>query len=172
VVDSIFSTPFALLSPYATKTLAAGSINGMVPTVTGTPSVCDELDPLNWGEPYRPPAVGAIPECYSYFPIVLVNGSANVQNGRGQGILLVDGDFDMRGNFEFNGIIIATGMFASHGTGNKVSGAILAQYADQFSPTASGDPNVLYSSCAVHRALQYSAHAASLGERSWAQRYQ
>ena len=172
VVDSIFLNPFALLTPYATKTLAGGSWNGMDPSLTGGPPVCNESDPSNWGEPYRPPTAGAVPDCYTYFPIVLLNGSTNVQNGRGQGILLIDGDFSMRGNFEFDGIIIATGMFSSQGTGNKVTGAILARLADQFSPTASGNPNVLYSSCAVNRALQYSAHAVALWDRSWAQRYQ
>jgi len=172
VVDSIFVSPFALLAPFATKTLSGGSLNGMAPMLTGTPPVCDEANPLNWGEPYRPPTAGAIPACETYFPIILTSGSVNVQNGRGQGILLVNGDFEMRGNFEFDGIIIATGAFSTQGTGNKVTGAILAHFADQFSPTASGNPSVLYSYCAVHRALQYSAHAAALGERSWAQRYQ
>lgn len=172
VVDSIFTTPFNLMAPYATLSLAPGSYNGMAPVASGTPLACDVTNSNNWGEPYRPPTSGVVPACYSYFPIILINGATNVQNGRGQGILLVNGDFQMRGNFEFDGIIISTGMFSTQGTGNKVTGAILARYADQFSPTASGNPVVQYSSCAVTRALQYSAHAVPLGERSWAQRYQ
>ena len=172
VVDSIFMDPFGQLAPYATLSLAAGAYNGMTPSVTGTPSVCNVSDPNNWGEPYRPPTPGAVSQCQSYFPIVLINGNANVQAGRGQGILLVNGDYDMRGNFEFDGIVLVTGAFATHGTGNKVSGGVLAHFADQFSPTASGDPEMDYSSCAIARALQNSAHAVPFGERSWATLYQ
>jgi hypothetical protein len=172
VVDSIFTTPLATLIPYATKTLAGGSYNGMAPVVSGSPSVCNTANSMNWGEPYRPPTAGVVPQCYTYFPIILVNGSVTLQSGRGQGILLVTGDVSLRGNFEFDGVIITDGALSTQGTGNKVSGGILAHYADSFSPTASGNPDVLYSSCAIHNALQYSAHAVPLGQRAWSQRYQ
>jgi hypothetical protein len=167
LVDSVFTAPFDLLQSMATKTLAGGTYNGMMPTTTGTPTRCDAANNLNWGEPYAPPAAGVVTQCQGYFPIIYTPGSMVVNNGRGQGILLVAGDLNMQGGFEFDGIIIVLGSLQTAGTGNKVTGAVLTAGT---STSIVGNPDIFYSSCAVARALQYSVRAEPLRDRSWVQR--
>lgn len=173
VVDSIFSNPFNQLKPLRNITLTNENNNGMAPATTGTPLRCNRALELNWGEPwYNPPATGVIPQCQGYFPIIYRNGNLKVQNGRGQGILLVEGDLEIRGNFEFTGLVITTGEVKANGTGNKVTGAVLARNVDLGDLTSFiGNPVVNYSSCAVSRALSASAVVRPITERSWAQLY-
>ncbi len=84
----------------------------------------------------------------------------------------MSGDLDIRGNFEFNGIIIVLGQVQSRGTGNKVTGALLASNAQLGDLTSFiGDPEVSYSSCAVSRALRASAKVVPFASRGWAQLY-
>lgn len=72
---------------------------------------------------------GSVPECYNYFPIIHSTSSLHVNNGRGQGILLVEGDLQINGGFEWNGLIIVKDDF-NKGNGNaKVNGAIMARDA-------------------------------------------
>jgi hypothetical protein len=66
--------------------------------------------------------------------------------------------------------MLALGSVDTHGTGNKVSGAVLSGNANISDDDAlAGTPTILYSSCAVQSALKYSAKAVALNERSWAQ---
>jgi hypothetical protein len=104
VVDSIFTNPFEELKAVRDKELGTVTWNGMMPVLTTTlPPRCNKSITANWGEPwFDPPMIGVITECQSYFPIIYRNGNLRVQDGRGQGILLVEGDFEVRGNFEFN----------------------------------------------------------------------
>ena len=77
----------------------------------------------------RPPELGH-PEsaghaCENYFPIIFVNGDANIQSGgMGQGILLVAGGLDLRGDFSFYGVIIVQGKFETQGNGKRISGGV------------------------------------------------
>ncbi len=174
VVDSIFTNPFEELKAVRDKSLGAVSWNGMAPALTTTlPVRCDKALDINWGEPwFNPPMLGVITQCQSYFPIIYRNGNLRVQNGRGQGILLVEGDFEVRGNFEFNGIVIVKGQLSTQGTGNKITGAVLAQNAELGDETTIiGNPVINYSACAVERALRGNAALKPLVERSWAQLY-
>lgn len=172
VVDSLFTNPFNDLKALRTMTLTAETNNGMVPSTTGSPARCNKTLQLNWGEPwYNPPMVGAVAQCQGYFPVIYRNGNLKVQNGRGQGILLVEGDLEVRGNFEFTGLIIATGQLRTNGTGNKITGGVLAQNADLDDNSLIGDPVVNFSACAIDRALSASAIVRPLTERSWAQLY-
>jgi hypothetical protein len=116
--------------------------------------------------------IGVITQCQSYFPIIYRNGNLRVQDGRGQGVLLVEGNFEVRGNFEFNGIVIVRGELSTQGTGNKITGAVLAQNAELGDETTIiGNPVINYSACAVERALVGNASLKPLVERSWAQLY-
>ena len=168
VVDSLFTNPFNELKALRSITLSSENNNGMAPSATGTPLVCNRTLMLNWGEPWNP---GLVPQCQGYFPVIYRNGNLKVQNGRGQGILLVEGDFEVRGNFEFTGLIIATGMMKANGTGNKITGGVLAQNADLDDIALIGNPVVNYSSCAISRALSASAAVKPLTDRSWVQLY-
>ena len=168
VVDSLFSNPFNDLKALRNIILTSQNNNGMAPSATGTPLRCNRTLMLNWGEPWNP---GSVAQCQDYFPVIYRLGNLQVQNGRGQGILLVEGDFEVRGNFEFTGLIIATGLLKANGTGNKITGGVLAQNTDLDDNALIGNPVVNYSKCAISRALSASATVKPLTDRSWVQLY-
>ena len=136
---------------------------------------------ISLGEPWRnPPSSGAVPQCYSYFPVVHGTGSIQTKFGgggggasaRGQGTLLVDNDFEITGGFEWVGLIIVKGKIKINGTGNKITGAILAQGVDLASSGAvSGNVEIQYSSCAIQQAIGGATMARPLGTRNWMQAY-
>ena len=122
-------------------------------------------DAENWGDPETPGST-----CENYFPIIFVNGDANIQGGgSGQGILLVAGDLDLRGNFAFYGVIIVQGDFETQGNGNRVFGGVLAGNATLGAQTLTGGSEVQFSSCAIERAIFNSSltRARRLPNRSW-----
>jgi hypothetical protein len=167
LVDSVFTTPFYSLVPMTTLTLPPASYTGMAPSLTGSPSKCNGSDLNNWGEPYAAPTSGVVTQCQGYFPIIHIPGNASLTTGRGQGILLVDGDLNIQGNFIFDGIVIVLGSLQTAGTGNKVTGAAMTAGT---STSIVGNPDIIYSSCAIYRALQFSVRAAPMPSRSWVQR--
>jgi hypothetical protein len=170
VVDSLFTNPFNELKGVANILLPPGNYNGMAPSTTGSPLRCNQASQLNWGEPWRAPTSGVIPQCQAYFPVIYTVGDLQLQTGRGEGVLLVDGNLDIRGNFEFSGLIIVTGQLKSNGNGNKITGGVLAQNADLGDiTTLIGNPVANFSACAVSKALSASASMRPLGERSWVQ---
>ena len=103
---------------------------GEAPNVLPVPALdgsCNKTLNSNWGEPLR--GLGSVAACYNYFPIIYVTGSLSVNNGRGQGILLVDGDIKMNGNFQWYGLIIARDdIIKGNGTAN-VHGAVMTRNA-------------------------------------------
>src|SRR6266480_2068325 len=102
-------------------------LNGVLPIAVG--AVCQaSAFPPNWGDPHRAAPAGA---CESYFPTIHVLGDLKVTTGRGQGVLLVDGNFTMAGNFAFTGMVIARGGLKMTGTGNKITGAVMAASVHQ-----------------------------------------
>ncbi|HEV8355570.1 MAG TPA: hypothetical protein VGQ17_02275 [Gemmatimonadales bacterium] len=176
VVDSLFQKPYYQLLPYATITITGSpDWNNVGPSTTGSPARCNTGDVRNWGEPGRTGfgttgSAPLTPVCQDYYPVIYANGGLKLQTGRGQGVLLVAGDLDIRGNFEFDGVIIALGEVKTDGTGNKITGAILANNTVIGDLTTfSGNPTVLYSQCAVSAVLQGTAKGFPLTERSWAQ---
>src|SRR5213083_3363300 len=121
------SSNYQSLAATANLTYAGGTLlTGIAPLVVG--GVCQaSLVPANWVEPTH--ATPATP-CESYFPIIHVLGDLKVTTGRGQGILLVDGDFTVAGNFEFTGAVIVRKGLKMSGTGNKITGAVMAASVD------------------------------------------
>lgn len=175
ITGNVFTDPYNLLVPLrnlvfgsATSTI---SMNGMEPdTLSVAPYSCDRSITTNWGEPLR--GLGTYPQCTGYFPIIHFLGSARLQDGRGQGVLLVGKDLELRGNFIFDGLIIVLGEIRTNGTNNKVTGAVLASNATLGDITSFiGDPEIGYSSCAVAAALTNSARGKYLNDRSWVQVY-
>ena len=122
----------------------------------------------NWGEPFR--GVGSVAECYNYFPIIYASGDLALNDGRGQGILLVEGDVQINGNFTWNGLIVARDDFQK-GNGNAtIIGAVMARDANIFDPTVvNGNTTYSYSECALDRALRGSAQVVQARERAWAE---
>jgi hypothetical protein len=151
--------------------------NGVAPVVDNTtsPPSCDRTAPLNLGEPRRnPPTAGAVPQCYGYYPVAHGTGSSTkfASGTRGQGTLLIDGDLELAGGFEWAGLIIIRGKMKINGNGNKITGAILAEGVNLLtSGTVSGNVDVLYSKCAIEKAVGGASLARPLSQRSWAQAY-
>ena len=123
IVDSTFTNFGDLkwddLTAMANIRLSGGNLTTLEPD--STPSgVCREGQafPTNWGNPENPGAA-----CSDWYPIIHITGSAKVQSGGvGQGLLLVDGDLELRGNFVFYGIIIVQGSLGTQGPGESGDG--------------------------------------------------
>jgi hypothetical protein len=134
------------------------------------PFRCKTSDRFNWGEPGR--AAGYVKACSTYFPIIYASGTQvkMASNARGQGLLLIAGDLEIAGGFEFSGLIIAKGGIKISGTGNKITGALLAQDVNLDDQNSiSGNTTLQFSSCALNKAIQGSAFAKPLTYRSWVQ---
>ena len=122
----------------------------------------------NWGEPSR--LAGSVAECYNYFPIIYAAGDLILNDGRGQGILLVDGDVQINGTFIWTGLIVVRDDF-NKGNGNAtVMGAVMARNANIFDASiVNGNTTYSYSECALDRALRGSAQVVQARERAWAE---
>ena len=148
----------------ADKHLPAGTINQVGPVEAG--GVCDVNQPLNWGDP-----LGPTNPCGDYFPIVHINGTAQMQaGGVGQGILLVEGDLDLRGNFRFFGMILVKGNMGTQGSGNRIWGGVMASNAEIDAQSITGGSEIQYSSCVIDRTMDNIAGldwARPLSERGW-----
>jgi hypothetical protein len=149
--------------------------NGVGPVLDVSTSTCDKTAALNFGEPYRPPTTGVITQCTGYFPVVRGTGSQTkfAAGARGQGILLIEGDLEMVGGFEWVGLIIVRNQIKISGTGNKIYGALLAEGADVDTDNGSvgGNVEIHYSNCAIEKAVFGAAAARPLGQRGWSQTY-
>jgi Tfp pilus assembly protein PilX len=161
---------FDKLKALATLTVISGNPAATQPAYTGNPKKCDTSIQTNWGEPAVQTDV-----CSNYFPIIYHNGNLSLQGGRGQGILLVEGDLSATGGMVFYGPVFVTGTLSTTGNSNqgaKFYGGVIAGNValDDLSKLAGG-ALVSYSSCAIHRALQNSAKIGTLAERSWVQLY-
>jgi hypothetical protein len=163
------SSNYQSLAAAANMTYPGGTLlNGVGPIAVG--AVCQaSLNPANWGDPNRATPAGA---CESYFPTIHVLGDLKVTTGRGQGVLLVDGDFTVAGNFSFTGAVIARGGLKMSGTGNKIVGAVMAASVSVDDDVAlSGNTSLQYSSCALMAALSSSAYPKLAIQRAWVDMY-
>jgi len=148
-------------------TLSGGSLNSMGPDSTAA-GLCRNgaAFPSNWGNPENAGAA-----CSDWFPIIHITGNATIQSGGvGQGVMLVDGDLDLRGNFSFYGIIIVQGNMSTQGQGNRIWGGVLASNADFDTQALTGGSVVTNSTCAVRRAVKESlslTRVRPLLARSW-----
>lgn len=140
------------------------NLNGVSPITAG--GVCStSAIPANWGDPNH--VVPASP-CETYFPVIHVQGNLKVNNGRGQGILLVDGDMVAAGGFLFTGVVIVRGGLKVSGSGNTIVGAVMAASASVDDYVGlSGSTSVQYSSCALIAALSANAYPKAARQRGW-----
>ena len=124
------------------------NINAVAPDSTG--STCNASPLTNWGDPRDPNAA-----CGLYFPIVYHGGPVlRLQSGGfGQGVLLVDGDLDLRGGFVYNGVIIVQGNFETQGSGNRIVGGVMASNAELEEQSLVGGSQVQFSTCAMEQAV-------------------
>jgi hypothetical protein len=159
------NTNYQALASSATMVYGAGTLlNGIAPIAAGGVCVASTT-PANWGEPNH--VLPASP-CEAYFPIIHALGNLKVTTGRGQGILLVDGDFEVAGNFSFVGAVIVRGGLKMTGTGNKIVGAVMAASVSVDDNVAlSGNTSVLYSACAIMAATSANAYPKAARQRGW-----
>jgi hypothetical protein len=152
------------------------TLKGMSKTYTanGTPAAtfnadgsCKTSDPGNWGDPQHS---FANTNCQDYFPIIYIPGDASLSGGTGQGILLVDGSLKLSGGFSFYGPVIVKGNLQLVGSGNTIVGGALAGNAGGGSSSL-GNSDVLYSTCALKRAMAGNALPVFGKPRSWIQLY-
>lgn len=129
--------------------------------------VCNESDPINWGEPYK--ANGG--PCVDYYPIIYAGGHLTMNGGRGQGILLVEGDLHVQGGFEFFGPVIVRGTLKTSGTGGHFNGGVLAANVDLDQNVVIGNAVIEFSRCTLLKALNGSASPVSAVERAWYEVY-
>lgn len=151
--------------------VSAGGVNWN-PKPEEKNGLCDTSIPTNWGDPLNPDK-----PCGSYFPIIYVKDDIQIDNGMGQGILIVEDRLTIMGTFKWTGIIIAFGPMklgnaASNGD-PEILGAVvslsrvdLKSKADTIQRT-----HINYSSCAVQRALHRTSNVSMLRSRSWVQLY-
>jgi hypothetical protein len=169
----------------ATHSLPGGTFPGVGPDYVS--GVCNTANPMNWGEPHQDPANALdgdyleypLTHCWHYFPVIHIDGNAQVggggsAGGRGQGILLVDGNLNINGGFEFYGMILVRGQVETQGNGNRVIGSIRATGATDLEASDYAGGSILrYSSCAVSRAQNNAFQPAGqlefvpVGSRSW-----
>ncbi|MGQ0714198.1 MAG: hypothetical protein ACT4PJ_10745 [Gemmatimonadaceae bacterium] len=124
---------------------------------------CDVEDPRNWGEPSRPGA-GV---CFGHFRVAHAQSDLTITGGRGQGILLVDGDLTIHGGFEFTGIAIVRGALSTGVGGGRIRGMLSVAAMDGSTASTLRDLTVQLSTCAIHAAMIGTARPRPVIERSW-----
>lgn len=148
----------------------APTMNSMAPKLTASGD-CDYSVKTNWGEPWHTTPAH---RCESHFPIIHFQGSGTVtlSGGRGQGILLVDGNLEVSGGFEFYGPVIVRGTLRTVGqSGSKLNGAVMAANVDIDETTVLGDATVRYSQCTIMKAKQAAASPRRMTERAWVEAF-
>lgn len=171
VDSSLGGTVATGMAPLVYGTLAAratrwpsGIMSGVGPVVSGSPPVCDWGVQVNWGEPNH----GSPSPCTTLIPVIHASADLAVNGGRGQGVLLVDGDLVLEGGFEFSGLVVVQGELASGAGGAHITGAVIARSL-AIAPAQSID--VDYSACVLRKVLRGPSQVIPLWYRSWAQLY-
>lgn len=157
---------WASLTAAATKVINGTTTFSQInPVVTN--GSCDKSVQSNWGAPVHTSPANA---CENYFPIIHAKGSTStlkLSGARGQGILLVDGDLEISGGFEFYGPVIVRGRIKTTGTGGKLNGGVMAANVQLDQNTVLGDATIIYSSCAVEKAIAGAANPRRISQRAW-----
>jgi hypothetical protein len=132
-----------------------------------TDEECDTSDPTNWGEPTRSNG-GA---CTGYFPIVYAASDLVIEAGRGQGLLLVDGDLTVQGGFEFFGVVLVRGALRGGPGGARITGTVSMAAQSSTEPALDGIA-IDFSRCTARKALLGVAFPVPVVERSWYQGFE
>jgi hypothetical protein len=170
LTDSSFTTfggvTYAQLAARANITLPAGTYK-TDPVVTN--GVCDRTVLTNWGDGMNPTA-----PCGNYFPIIRLTGTSTLNNTQGQGILLVDGDLNVQGSYQWFGIVIIQGDLKTAGGGATEAhfwGGVMSKNANLDVQNLSGKATLNFSSCSILAALQAQSPIAMMRSRGWVQLY-
>lgn len=142
---------------------------GMVLPVLNGAGACNTSVLTNWGEPLRDGT--AVVKCQNYMPIIYISTDTHLNQGRGQGILLVDGSLIVNGSFDWFGLIIVRDQFVKSNGSANIVGAAMARNASISATTNDilGDVTFQYSKCAIESALRGSARLVPAKKRAWAE---
>ena len=161
-LTTVGDIPFDSLKQFATKIIPGGNPPNVFPSFNGD-GTCRIGDLYNWGDPLVP--TGA---CGSHYPIVWVENTVSFQGTYGQGVLIVNGDMKVTGGLTFYGPVIVRGTLATSGTGGHFNGGVIAANVQLEGQTdVLGNAEVLFSSCALFKAINNTATAYEFAERSW-----
>lgn len=165
VVQDTAQAPLARypeLAPLATIR-QPGGVFQTGPTLRG--GVCDRADPTNWGDGKIPTA-----PCGSHFPIIHIQGNATLTGGQGQGILLIDGDLTLEGQYEFFGLVMVLGRLRASGAVDvRFWGGVVADRVELELPGVGSRVEVNYSKCVISSALRTTGRPVPLVSRGWGQ---
>jgi hypothetical protein len=153
------------LASMATKTLPPGNYKTF--PVVDAKGLCEDSVSTNWGDGLNPSAA-----CGPYWPIVHITGDVTLNGDQGQGILLVDGNLQLQGSFQYFGIVIIRGSLTTAGGGVSEAhfwGAVMAQSVDLSVNKLSGNATIDYSKCAITAALNNTGVVAPDRARGWTQ---
>jgi len=158
---------YAQLAARATVVLPSGNYH-TAPVLDGGGS-CDMTVLTNWGDGQNPGS-----RCADYFPIIHITGTATLNGDQGQGILLVDGDLEVQGSYQFFGIVVIQGDLKTSGGGTTDAhfwGGVMARNADLSIQNLSGKATLNYSSCSINAVLQATSPISMMRSRGWVQLY-
>ncbi len=179
LADSSFSVygdvTYAQLAGQADITVPGQDFSTTIaPAVVG--GVCDHTRSnaqRNWGSPTDPTG-----PCGQYFPIIHITGTgAAISGQQGQGILLVDGSLNVQGGFQFFGVVIIKGKLRTSGGGGNPAhfwGTMMVQDSVALADTTNtitGNTSIMYSKCAILKALDKTGVGTMLRSRGWVQLY-
>jgi hypothetical protein len=137
---------------------------GAAPRVSG--EECDTAAPENWGEPNR--WMGG--PCTGYYPVIHAPSDLVIDGGRGQGVLVVEGNLTIQGGAEFTGVVLVRGAVIGGPGGAHITGTM--SVASQGATTSVLDGiAIAFSRCAARKALLGIAMPAAVVERSWSEWY-
>jgi hypothetical protein len=139
----------------------AGRVTGVTPRITD--EECDIADAMNWGEPHK--SNGG--SCTSYYPVIHAPSDLVVDGGRGQGILIVDGNLTLQGAFEFFGAVLVRGALLGGPGGGRIMGAVSIA-----GPGSTLDGiTIEFSRCVARKALLTLASPVPIVDWSWSERF-
>jgi hypothetical protein len=127
--------------------------------------VCNKTVLTNWGD-----GLNRAAPCGNYFPIIHVAGNLTLNNVQGQGMLLVDGDIEVQGSYEWFGVVVAKGGLRTAGGGGADAhfwGMVMAENVDVELQNLSGKATLNYSKCAVLQVLEATGTAALMRSRGF-----
>jgi len=105
--------------------------------------------------------------CFGFFPIIGVSSGSRIEGGRGQGVLLADGDLELADGFDFYGVVVVAGRLTIAGAGTRVTGLVLLRHSPSDTARLTGVGSVALSRCAIRRAAGRSTPLRPLSGRSW-----
>ena len=115
----------------------------------GTITITSDQNGTNYG------SASNFVTCYSDTSDPFNVGGLKLQNVTGYGILLIEGDLTLGGGFDWNGLVLVTGILTFNGGGGGVNirGAVLANQT----VTINGGLDIRYDSCMIDSAINSKA---------------